>query len=198
AALEFIRITGAEIIVPFNLNRSVLAILYLVGRGEARKYSKRELRFLLEIRDITTVSLSNAALYERLQAMLFHLEEKVKERTHELANAQAQLIQQEKMASLGVMVAGIAHEINTPTSVVNGAAENLSKNLELIMQNIAQRLRNDTFFSSMLDEVRRVWKEPRPQLLSAIEKMRAVRATAMALHNKGGMPETDARMRADF
>ena len=39
--------------------------------------------------------------------MLYHLEEKVKERTSELSATQAQLIQQEKMASLGVMVAGI-------------------------------------------------------------------------------------------
>jgi two-component system, NtrC family, sensor kinase len=39
---------------------------------------------------------------------------------HQLKNTQAQIVQSEKMASLGQMVAGIAHEINNPTSFIYG------------------------------------------------------------------------------
>jgi signal transduction histidine kinase len=58
------------------------------------------------------------------------LEQKVDERTQELSQAlqelkesEAQLIQQEKMSSLGQMVSGVAHEINTPLGYVKGNLE---------------------------------------------------------------------------
>lgn len=198
AALEFFEITGAEILVPFNLNKSVLALLYLVGRDGGNKYTKKELRFLLEIRDITTVSLSNAALYERLHAMLFHLEEKVKERTSELSNAQAQLIQQEKMASLGVMVAGIAHEINTPTSIVSGATENLNSNLQLIIGEIVANRIPPEPMRKLLTEAQRARDLKSSKSLSAIEKLHAVRDLVAKLIATGTLDENEARARADF
>ncbi|MCO4821075.1 MAG: hypothetical protein KC469_03340 [Flavobacteriaceae bacterium] len=65
-----------------------------------------------------------------------YLEEKVKERTNELTASiedlkitQEQLIQSEKMASLGELTAGIAHEIQNPLNFVNNFAE---VNTELI------------------------------------------------------------------
>ena len=51
------------------------------------------------------------------------LEQTVTERTEEIKKNQQQLIQQEKMASLGQMTAGIAHEIKNPLNFVNNLAE---------------------------------------------------------------------------
>lgn len=69
-----------------------------------------------------------------LEKYQLQLEELVKERTRELEeamislkNAQSQLVQSEKMASLGIMTSGIAHEINNPLNYILGSYTGLKE-----------------------------------------------------------------------
>ncbi|MEB2781953.1 7TM diverse intracellular signaling domain-containing protein [Algoriphagus sp. C2-6-M1] len=71
----------------------------------------------------------------------FMLEEKVKIRTDELEqalrnlqNTQSQLVNQEKMASLGQLTAGIAHEINNPINFVSSNIMPLKRDIKDIME----------------------------------------------------------------
>ena len=84
----------------------------------------------------------------QLRKHFLSLEQQVDDRTEEIKTAyedlqesQEQLIQSEKMASLGQMVAGVAHEINTPLGYVTSNIETLKLNLSdvnLLMRDLAQ------------------------------------------------------------
>jgi two-component system NtrC family sensor kinase len=91
-------------------------------------------------RDVT----ADVRIQRRLKVALEHerrakedLEEKVRERTQELRAAQAQLVHQEKMSSLGRLVAGIAHELNNPINFVYGNVDFLGQYMEDLLRLVA-------------------------------------------------------------
>ncbi|PKM22338.1 MAG: ATPase [Gammaproteobacteria bacterium HGW-Gammaproteobacteria-14] len=63
------------------------------------------------------------SLLEVMEHKIAHRSEALARANHQLKSSQAQLVQSEKMASLGQMVAGVAHEINTPLGYVRNNLE---------------------------------------------------------------------------
>ena len=70
-------------------------------------------------------SVTISGLCWRFGTRLIHQNHQLKETLQKLKKAQAQLVQQEKMSSLGQMVAGVAHEINNPVSFIQGNLEHI-------------------------------------------------------------------------
>lgn len=73
---------------------------------------------------------------DKVHELNLSLERKVDERTRHLRDTQAKLIQSEKMAALGHLVAGVAHEMNTPVGAVYSTQNTLASATEKLTQTL--------------------------------------------------------------
>lgn len=61
----------------------------------------------------------------------------------ELNSAQDQLVQSKKMASIGILTAGLAHELNNPLNYIGGVVEPINKDIEELMEAIPESIREE-------------------------------------------------------
>jgi predicted ATPase/signal transduction histidine kinase/tRNA A-37 threonylcarbamoyl transferase component Bud32 len=143
--------------IPIINQAKLLGILYLENNLTTGAFTRDRVEVLKLLTTQAAISLENAILYnnlaqanQSLEEYSHSLEEKVEARTQELHNknqhlqqalqelqrTQTQLVQSEKMSSLGQMVAGIAHEINNPINFIHGniahASEYVNDLLDLL------------------------------------------------------------------
>ncbi|HIK05922.1 MAG TPA: AAA family ATPase [Trichormus sp. M33_DOE_039] len=143
--------------IPIINQGKLLGILYLENNLVTEAFTRDRVEVLKLLTTQAAISIENAILYNNLAQAHQSLEEyshslegKVETRTQELHHqnqrlqqalqelqrTQTQLIQSEKMSSLGQMIAGIAHEINNPINFIHGnithASEYVQDLLELV------------------------------------------------------------------
>jgi signal transduction histidine kinase len=125
--------TRSILCVPIRFKGGIIGVLQALNKREGT-FDEDDRELLELIAAEAGVAIENARLYESLEA-------RVRERTRELSDAnahlsrtldelreaQTQLIQAEKMASLGRLVAGVAHEINTPLGAIASNTDLLAR-----------------------------------------------------------------------
>ncbi len=85
-------------------------------------------------RDVTDQMLNNDAIQQKHQ-QIAEQKEKLENTISDLKSTQQQLIQSEKMASVGILAAGVAHEINNPLNFIQGSKTLLSEFLNNNLKN---------------------------------------------------------------
>jgi two-component system, NtrC family, sensor kinase len=116
-----------------------------------------------------------AASEQRYRELAENLERKVRKRTEELSRAYARLLQREKMASIGRLAAGVAHEINNPMSFVAsnvGALGRYASRFGEMLGLLRRVLEREAIDPGDREAVRAKWRELRIDfLLSDVEEL---------------------------
>jgi len=116
--------TRSLICVPLTLRGKTIGAIQVINKKSKEAFNNADLEILTGMSHQIAVAMENAKLYKRL-------EKKFELTYQELKIAQEKLIRTERLAAMGNLVNGVAHEIRNPITVIGGFAQrinNLSKN----------------------------------------------------------------------
>ncbi|AFY71157.1 GAF sensor signal transduction histidine kinase [Thalassoporum mexicanum PCC 7367] len=111
----------ANLVVPINIGDRLWGLLIAHECSSPREWLNTEIETLQQLGDQVAIAIQQAELYGEVQASAQRYQdqaEQLKLAIAQLRNTQMQIIQREKMQSLGQMAAGLAHEINNANNFV--------------------------------------------------------------------------------
>ncbi|MDT9002080.1 ATP-binding protein [Paucibacter sp. APW11] len=172
--------TRSAVLRPLVANGKRIGVVVCQSH-QAQAYQAAELEVLRSTASYAAIALANASAYAAVEAARGEAARAL----DDLRQAQGQLVQSEKMAALGQLVAGVAHEINTPIGAVKSSGRNIADALRYTLENLPRVLAllnedEGRRFSALIAQVHQA-----SAVLSSSEERAEVRALSQQLDAAG-------------
>jgi signal transduction histidine kinase len=141
---------------PMLVHDKAYGVMVVQSYDPAVVYTKTELDLLAFIASHVAVAIARMQADRAIRKAKDSLEKQnaaLNQALTQLQEAQTELVRQEKLASLGQMVAGVAHEINTPLGICVTATSHLVEELRLTKEELAAGEMTEDSLNSFFDVV---------------------------------------------
>jgi signal transduction histidine kinase len=138
-----------ELLVPILYGVDLLGVIAVGRKLSGDRLVGDDRQLLRTLANQSSVAIENAKAFDEIAKLNETLEARVEERTAELHQTQAQLLQAEKMKSLGQLVAGVAHELNNPIGFVHANLQLLDEYVKKLMDEPADEAEADRIAESI-------------------------------------------------
>ena len=117
------------VVIPLLVKEKALGAIAADFVNPHKTITKKALESMMVFAQQAGLAIHNAFMYQELKTFSHQMEEKIQKTTADLSKTEAQLIRSEKLAALGQLAAGIAHEIRNPLTSINILIHSLAENV---------------------------------------------------------------------